>query len=134
MPKSKAQTADTETKPKAAPKPKTPKRAPVATTPAPEESAPAKPIPTPKVAKPAKAQPSLELLTEETFLQFEFTPDAIAVRAYFLAEQRRHQGLHPDPVADWLEAERQVLSEIESISKPAKKPARKSPARKPESF
>lgn len=63
----------------------------------------------------------LELLTEETLLQFEFTPDAIAVRAYFLAEGRRAQGLHPDPVQDWLLAEREILSALEGSAKPAKK-------------
>ena len=145
MPKSKVQKADTETEAKAAPKPKTTKRTPAvpATPPlenTPQENAPEmpatapKPAKAPKAAKPAQTEIPLELLTEETLLQFEFTPDAIAVRAYFLAEQRRHKGIHPDPVADWLEAERQILSEIESVSKPAKKPARKSPPRKPESF
>jgi hypothetical protein len=63
----------------------------------------------------------LELLTEETLLQFEFTPDAIATRAYFLAEKRRAQGLHPDPVQDWLLAEREILSALEGSAKPAKK-------------
>ncbi|MEK0444981.1 MAG: hypothetical protein RLZZ399_302 [Verrucomicrobiota bacterium] len=143
MPKSKVQKADTEAEAKAAPKPKTTKRTPAATATPSSEPPPEIPATAPKSAKAAKATKSaksaqpeipLELLTEETLLQFEFTPDAIAVRAYFLAEQRRYKGIHPDPVADWLEAERQILSEIESVSKPGKKPTRKSSPRKPESF
>ncbi|MEY5027659.1 MAG: hypothetical protein RLZZ244_3187 [Verrucomicrobiota bacterium] len=94
------------------------------------------PAPTPKAARPSRKkadsseQTSLALLSEETLLQYEFTPDAIAVRAYFLSEKRRQNGIHPDPVADWLEAERAVLAEAGNIaSTPA--PAKKSRARKP---
>ena len=37
--------------------------------------------------------------------------DDVALRAYFLAEKRKAQGLPGDPHSDWLEAERQVLAE-----------------------
>ena len=35
----------------------------------------------------------------------------VALRAYFIAEKRRAQGLHGDEHQDWLEAERQILVE-----------------------
>lgn len=34
------------------------------------------------------------------------TSDAIALKAYYLGERRRHLGIPGDPQADWLEAER----------------------------
>ena len=34
------------------------------------------------------------------------TTEDIALKAYYLAERRRHLGLPGDPEADWLEAER----------------------------
>jgi len=34
------------------------------------------------------------------------TNEAIALKAYYLAERRRHLGLPGDPESDWLEAER----------------------------
>jgi len=38
------------------------------------------------------------------------TSEEIALRAYYLAERRRHLGLPGDPEADWLEAERELRS------------------------
>lgn len=43
----------------------------------------------------------------------------IALRAYFIAEKRRSQGVHGNEHQDWLEAERQLLAE-------KKKPKKKS--------
>ena len=37
--------------------------------------------------------------------------DDVALRAYFLAEKRLKLGLPGDPLADWIEAERQLLVE-----------------------
>lgn len=34
----------------------------------------------------------------------------IEVRAYYISLERRIAGSKPDPIADWLEAERQMLS------------------------
>jgi len=62
----------------------------------------------------------MNLLAEEALLQYEFTPDAIAVRAYFLGEKRRAEGLHPDPVRDWLEAEGEILAELSNTPAPRK--------------
>lgn len=36
------------------------------------------------------------------------TTEDIALRAYFIAEHRRHRGLPGNPESDWLEAERQL--------------------------
>ena len=42
----------------------------------------------------------------------EITPEVIAIRAYFLSERRRMNGEAGDSLADWLEAERQLVSEL----------------------
>ncbi len=39
-----------------------------------------------------------------------FTTDDVALRAYFIAEKRRQNGLPGDEAQDWLEAERQLLA------------------------
>ena len=46
-----------------------------------------------------------------------FTSDDVALRAYFIAEKRRRIGLPGDEGHDWLEAERQILSESKSPKK-----------------
>ena len=46
-----------------------------------------------------------------------FTTNDIALRAYFIAEKRRQQGLPGDEAHDWLEAERQLLVESKSPKK-----------------
>jgi len=45
--------------------------------------------------------------------------DDIALRAYFISEKRRSQGLHGSEHEDWVEAERQLVAE-------KKKPKKKS--------
>ena len=40
-----------------------------------------------------------------------FTREDVALRAYFISEKRRAQGLSGDEHEDWLEAERQLLAE-----------------------
>lgn len=36
------------------------------------------------------------------------TTEEIAIKAYYLAERRRHLGLPGDPESDWLQAEREL--------------------------
>ena len=43
--------------------------------------------------------------------------DDIALRAYYIAEKRRHHGHHGDETSDWIEAERQLASETRSKRK-----------------
>ena len=38
-------------------------------------------------------------------------PEAISLRAYYIAERRRASGEHGDEDADWVEAERQLIKE-----------------------
>lgn len=64
---------------------------------------------------PAPGSP-MGILAEETLLQYESTTDAIAVRAYFIGENRRAAGAHPDPVKDWLEAEAEILAQMQALS------------------
>ena len=46
-----------------------------------------------------------------------FGTDDVALRAYFIAEKRRTDGLLGDEHHDWLEAERQLLAESKSPKK-----------------
>ena len=41
----------------------------------------------------------------------QLAPEVIALRAYFISEQRKAEGREGDSLGDWLEAERQLLSE-----------------------
>ena len=41
----------------------------------------------------------------------QLAPEVIALRAYFISEQRKAEGREGDSLSDWLEAERQLLSE-----------------------
>jgi len=45
-----------------------------------------------------------------------FTQDDIALRAYFIAERRRAQGLAGDQHQDWLEAEREIIAETQTTA------------------
>lgn len=49
-----------------------------------------------------------------------FTADDVALRAYFISEKRRTDGLPGDEHQDWLEAERQLAAESKSRKKTAK--------------
>jgi hypothetical protein len=66
----------------AAPRPKAPARAPVRRTTAAPKAAP------------------------KTAAGKVVTSEAIALKAYYLGERRRHLGMPGDPQSDWLEAER----------------------------
>ena len=98
-----AKKTNTKSKPKtaakpaiaAAPSPKT------VAAPAPAESNPPKPVVKAKqVVK--KAPPKRPAFTQED----------VALRAYFISEKRRSNGLPGDEHQDWLEAERQVAAEF----------------------
>lgn len=84
--------------PKKSPKAKAPKTAPVTKT----------KVPTKRKEEVATKPP-------------EFTPEVIAVRAYFLAEKRRALGQSPDPTHDWLQAEAEIFAEIERFAAREKK-------------
>jgi Protein of unknown function (DUF2934) len=43
------------------------------------------------------------------------TAEDIALRAYYIAEKRRHNGLPGDEHRDWIEAERQLRAERKSL-------------------
>jgi hypothetical protein len=43
-----------------------------------------------------------------------YTADDIALRAYFISERRRAEGIQGGPEEDWIEAERQLQSEHSS--------------------
>ena len=49
-----------------------------------------------------------------------FTSDDVALRAYFIAEKRRHLGQPGSEHGDWLEAERQLLAESKAPKKSAR--------------
>ena len=61
-------------------------------------------------------KPALEKIAAEaapvTANSFDPTEDQIQTRAYFISERRRRFDLPGDANTDWLEARRQLLSEI----------------------
>jgi Protein of unknown function (DUF2934) len=76
-------------------------------------TADAKPAPTAPKTKRAttapKAKPSGKTAARPK--KIGFTQDDVALRAYFIAENRRAAGLPGDEHSDWIEAERQLKAE-----------------------
>jgi hypothetical protein len=58
---------------------------------------------------------------KRTRIGFELTQDDIALRAYFIAQKRLHDGTPGDERDDWAEAERQLRSEIQTPRSKKKK-------------
>jgi hypothetical protein len=98
-------------------------------------STPAIPVPAKRALKPAAAKPKTVSKAPKTPAAAKakrgvkpkapvapaapaYTHEDVALRAYFISEKRRSQGLHGDEHHDWLEAERQLVAES---AKPAKK-------------
>ena len=68
----------------------------------------------PKARKaPAKAEASKSATVAAPGVPVSITlaPEVVALRAYFISEQRAAAGKPGDSMSDWLEAERQLLSE-----------------------
>jgi hypothetical protein len=65
----------------------------------------------PLSAPPAAKKPAKNTLKKPAAAKVAFTTDDIALRAYFIAEKRHKAGLPGNSHQDWLEAERQLLSE-----------------------
>jgi hypothetical protein len=42
----------------------------------------------------------------------QYTQEDVALRAYFIAERRRSEGLHSSPEQNWLDAERELQAEF----------------------
>ncbi len=78
---------------------------------------------TPKTApaRPAAAKPKPKRTTPRA----PVSPgtDAIAKRAYYIAEQRRADGQPGDEQGDWIEAERQFRAEASGKKRPSKSKA-----------
>ena len=49
-----------------------------------------------------------------------YTPEDVSLRAYFISEKRRAQGLPGDEHQDWIEAERQLAAETAKPKKAVK--------------
>ena len=62
-------------------------------------------------AAPLKKPASKKIATPKAPKASAFTQDAIALRAYFIAEKRQRLGLPGDTHSDWVEAERQLATE-----------------------
>jgi len=77
------------------------------------EPAPVEPV----AAKPAKTAAKK---TARKTTKPAFTPDDVALRAYFIAEKRHKLGIPGDSHQDWLEAERQLIAENGKKKKPVK--------------
>ncbi len=76
-------------------------------------AAKSKTITAPKLIKPVAAKPKRVTRPKAPII----TSDDIALRAYFIAEKRRSQGLPGDEHQDWVEAERQLAAESKSRKK-----------------
>lgn len=72
----------------------------------------AKPAASKPAAKKKAAAPKAPRKTKAPVAAAGFTNDDIALRAYFIAEARRHTGEHGTPEGDWHEAERQLRAEL----------------------
>ena len=65
-----------------------------------------------RAPKPATASDSPPAkMKDSAHKQTAFTQEEIALRAYFIAENRHAHGLPGDAHQDWLEAERQIMAE-----------------------
>lgn len=51
--------------------------------------------------------------------------DDVALRAYFIAEKRQREGQPGDSTSDWVEAERQLMAELNGSAALKEKPAAK---------
>lgn len=69
-----------------------------------------------------KPKPATKSPTEATVRRYT---QEIALRAYFIGEKRRTQGLRGDQEQDWLEAERQIIEENQTTSSPKTKKTRR---------
>jgi hypothetical protein len=116
MPTKKETTAETKPKKKAAPKASAHAGAEESSTPA---KAPRKRAPKAKVQQEPEAEETIvhphAEQPEPVLYVPEVTDEMIAVRAYFLAENRHANGEFGDHSGDWLEAERQLRAENAAI-------------------
>ena len=100
------------------------KKTDITTKPALNGAAPAAPAPVKRAVKPAaKAKPAgkkakAPAATTKKIVKPavasakpRYSREDVALRAYFISEKRRSQGLPGDEHHDWLEAERQLLAE-----------------------
>jgi hypothetical protein len=62
-----------------------------------------------RATKPKSAAPAKE--TPASSNRPAVSVDLVALRAYFISQKRLEDGIEGDPLADWLEAERQLSSE-----------------------
>ena len=53
--------------------------------------------------------------TEPAAVELDPTDEQIRTRAYFISERRRRFALPGDANSDWLEAKRQLLSEVRAV-------------------
>jgi hypothetical protein len=75
--------------------------------------------PAPKPVKARKRPSKKAAIAEPVALSTE----DIALRAYFIHEDRHRHGIHGDEHSDWVEAERQLLAELKKKKRTGKKPA-----------
>lgn len=96
------------------------------TEPKTKPAAPAKPATKPAAKKKptaTKAKPKAAAKTPKPVKPASpaYTSDDVALRAYFIAEKRRAEGLPGDEHGDWIEAERQLSEEAKKKKPKAKK-------------
>jgi len=83
-----------------------------------------KPVPAPAPVELKPPKPALKakrVVKKAAPIRPAFTQEDVALRAYFISEKRRSNGLPGDEHQDWLEAERQIKAEF-TKKKTTKKP------------
>jgi hypothetical protein len=70
-----------------------------------------------KVATPVEKKPAKRAKAPEKSHHVGISTADIALRAYFISEKRRSQGLHGTEHHDWVEAERQLVAEQKKTKK-----------------
>jgi len=75
----------------------------------------------PKATASVKAKRTTKPKTPTAPIAPAYSREDVALRAYFISEKRRSDGIHGDEHQDWIEAERQLLAES---AKPVKKAKR----------
>lgn len=93
-------------------KPVTPAKRAAKTKPVAEKVAVPEPVPAKTKAAASKSKPAVLRAKKPAYSQ-----DDVALRAYFIAERRQAAGLSGDSHQDWIEAERQLVSEASTAPK-----------------
>ena len=81
--------------------------------PTPSQSAASTSVPAKKSVQRKAGVPSSKSKARKT-IDAQPSNEQVALRAYFIGERRRNLGIPGDETSDWVEAEREILEEIQA--------------------